>query len=229
MNKKNKILVIVAHQDDETIGCGGTIKKLSSMGNKVEVIFVTDGKTGIDQRNLYGKDIVSVRMSEAKQASEILGVDKISTLSVPCQNVNSDDQDLFHKVISKIRKFKPSVVITHSNKDKHRDHRAVSNLVVESCWKSSENIHSELGKTHVVDDVWAMEITDLLDVDYVVDITNYIDFKLEAMKIYESQEQVINGIFDHIIGLSKVRGYSIGVKHGEGFKRISKTPAQIFI
>ena len=228
----DKLLIIVAHQDDETIGCGGTIKKMSEKGHDVEVIFVTDGKTGIDQRDLYGDDdITSIRMEEAKKASQILGVKKISTMSIPCQEVISHsykNQKLFHRIISKIRESKPNIVITHSNDDKHRDHRAVSELVVESCWKASEDIHSELGKIHVVDDVWAMEITDLIDVDYVVDVSDYMDYKMEAMRIYQSQEKVIDGINENIIGLAKVRGYNIGVNYGEGFKRIAKTPSKIF-
>ena len=131
-------------------------------------------------------------------------------------------------MISKIREVKPNIVITHSNNDKHRDHRAVSDLVVESCWKAGEDIHSELGETHVVDDVWAMEITDMIDVDYVVDVSDYMDYKMKAMDIYQSQENVINGINNNIMGLAKVRGYSVGVSYGEGFKRISKTPSKIF-
>ena len=43
------VLVIAAHQDDETIGCGGMIRKWADLGTRVGVIFVTSGNTGIDQ------------------------------------------------------------------------------------------------------------------------------------------------------------------------------------
>ena len=68
----NKVLVIVAHQDDETIGSGGTLNKWSELGCEIDVIFVTDGETGIDQRDLYDESsIKSTRMEEAKEAAKI--------------------------------------------------------------------------------------------------------------------------------------------------------------
>ena len=68
------VLVIAAHQDDETIGCGGMIRKWADLGTRVGVIFVTSGNTGIDQNGVYSrKDITRVRFQEADEASRILG------------------------------------------------------------------------------------------------------------------------------------------------------------
>ena len=122
-----KALVIVAHQDDETIGCGGTIYKWAKNGCEIDVIFVTDGQTGIDQRDLYdNKSIKGTRMEEAKMAADVLQISQIETLNVPCQRVDDKSQDLFHTLIKKIRLFKPEIILTHSSIDKHRDHKAVS-------------------------------------------------------------------------------------------------------
>ena len=96
-----KILVILAHQDDETIGCGGSIKKWSSQGADIEVCFMTNGSTGVEQ----GKDsanIVEDRMLEAREAAAILGVKKLSCLGLPCQQIVNKKAN-FHKVIKKIR------------------------------------------------------------------------------------------------------------------------------
>lgn len=227
MIKRDKVLVIVAHQDDEVIGCGGTISRLFVEGSKIKVIFVTDGQTGIDQRDLYDQSsIVTVRMAEAHQAAKVIGVDSVDTFHVGCQNVNVGDQMLFHSIIASIRDFKPNIVLTHSDKDKHRDHRAVNSLVTEACWKANENIHSELGKQHAVDDVWSIEILDMHDdPDFIFRLDeSHIKSKLDAMDIYCSQEKVVEGIKNSIEGLAKVRGYMAGCKYGEAFKRISKVP-----
>ena len=101
----------------------------------------------------------------------------------------------------------------------------ISEIVKEACWKSSEDIHKELGECHKVGDLWAFEITDLLPkIDVVIDIDETIDDKIAAMEVYLSQKNVIKGILSHILGLSRVRGYMIGKSHGEGFMRLSHTP-----
>ena len=219
------VLIIAAHQDDETIGCAGTIKKWSALGTRVNVIFVTSGNTGIDHSGEYSsKNIVSVRDAEAQKAKEILGIASVQCLGEGTQCVGNT-QELFHEIISSIRFYRPELVITHAPNDKHRDHRAVSDVVKEACWKANEMIHPELGVVHKIKDLWAMEILDLLPrVDYIVDITQTYESKVEAMRAYTSQQEIISGIFDHIDGMAKVRGYASGCKYGEAFMRLSSVP-----
>ena len=225
LKKYRNILVLAAHPDDETIGCGGSIKKWSSLGSKVNVVFMTDGATGIDQQHSVNQhNVRSIRMDEATEASLLLGINKIKSLEIECQNIQNS-KDTFHKVIKEIRNFKPDLVITHYKNDKHRDHRTTSEIVKEACWKANENIHPELGRCHKIKDLWAFEITDLLPrIDIAVDTTETHKHKVRAMKVYNSQKNVIEGILGHIDGLSKVRGYSIGKKHAEGFMRLYDVP-----
>jgi len=224
----NRVLVFAAHQDDETIGCGASLKKWSNEGSNIRVVFMTNGDTGIDQTGKYNnKNIIKKRMMEASAACNILGVSEVSTLNIPCQTI-TNNQETFHKVIKEIRDFKPDLVLTHSNKDKHRDHRATSEIVKEACWKACENIHPELGAVWRVSDVWAFEISDLLQkIDFVVDVTSTYIFKQKAFRKYSSQKNIIVGLLEHIKGLSSVRGYMIGKKHGEAFMRISPFPISI--
>ena len=220
-----KLLVIVAHQDDETIGCGGTIRKWADMGTQVDVVFVTNGNTGVEQGSSYDKeDIVSTRMFEAKKASLILNASSIDTMDISCQCVQND-QETFHNIIKIIREKEPNLVFTHYPKDKHRDHRMISEIVKEACWKANENILEELGSCHKVEDLWAIEIIDIhSSVDFVVDITETYSFKKRAMNMYLSQHNIVNGIFNNIEGLARARGYSIGTEYGEAFTRISSFP-----
>ncbi len=224
--RPKKVLVFVAHQDDETIGCGGTIKKWTDEGSEVHVCFMTDGSTGIEQ-GVDGKEIVTTRMLEAKKATTILGVKELHTLNLPCQKV-VNKQQTFHKVIELIRRVKPDLVITHGQECKHRDHKRTSAIVEEACWKASENILEELGGTHMVQSLWAFEILDPHDnPDIVVDITEQYESKIKAMNVYVSQEGILGAIYDYLNGIAKVRGYSIGVKYGESFKRIGRVPYRI--
>jgi LmbE family N-acetylglucosaminyl deacetylase len=219
----NNILIIAAHQDDETIGCGGSIKKWHLENKVINLALFTDGSTGMDQLNLYDS-ITEVRNKELDQVKNILGINKIVSLNEKCQNIQNN-QTTFHKVIKLIREYKPDLVITHSNIDKHRDHRIINEIVIEACWKAQENIHSELGKQHKIKDLWAFEITDLLPkVDYVVDITNTYNYKIKAMNTYNSQHNIMKGINNHLKGMALCRGYMIEKMYGEAFVSISKQP-----
>ncbi len=227
MKLKNKtILIFAAHQDDETIGCGASIKKWSDDGNSICVCFVTDGSTGKEQGKDFG-DIIDTRMEEVNRVSKILGISKIMTLSLECQKV-VNKRDTFHKVIKIIRDVKPDIVITHNEVCKHRDHKRTSAIVEEACWKSQENILEELGPPHTIDDLWTFEILDLHpNPDIVVDVTETYKYKEQAMQEYFSQHGILNDIHSYIDGLSKVRGYSVGAARGEAFTRIGRMPIRL--
>ncbi len=219
----NKVLIFAAHQDDETIGCGGTIKKWSDLGSEIHVCYMTDGATGVEQGS-DGSNIVETRNEEAEKVAKILGIKKIHNLKLPCQKV-SNRQTNFHKVIQKIREVKPDMVMTHNQVCKHRDHKRTSMIVEEACWKASENILEELGGRHTVKSLWSFEILDHFSVpDYVVDICDQYESKMKAMAVYCSQLGILSDIEQLIDGITKVRGYSIGVKRGEAFKRIGRVP-----
>ena len=196
------------------------------MGSSIEVCFVTNGSTGILQ-NTQPENIITLRDEEVGRAVEILGIDKVHNLNIPCQQV-VNNQENFHKIIKKIREVKPSLVITHNPVCKHRDHKQISELVQEACWKANENILEELGKTHRVSDLWSFEILDPHpNPDYVVDITEHYEQKCRAMEEYYSQLDFLNDIMGYIDGLSKVRGYSINAERGEAFTRIGQIPVKI--
>ena len=229
MNVRGKsILIFVAHQDDETIGCGGSIAKWSSEGAKVHVCFMTDGATGYQQRSGLQSEIVSIRMKEATHACDLLGAKNVHTLGFPCQGIKNNKKT-FHSVIQKIREVKPDIVITHSKICKHRDHKMTSQIVEESCWKSEENILENLGSPHHVGLVLQCEILDAFEnPDFVVDITNHYITKCEAMAVYTSQRGVIPGIEQYLNGISLVRGYSCGPnKRAEAFKRLGNLPYRL--
>jgi len=229
LNVKGKVvLVFVAHQDDETIGCGGTIAKWAHDGAEVHVCFMTDGATGYQQGSGLKSEITSIRMCEAKNACDILGVEAVTTLGLPCQEIINNKQT-FHKVIEKIRQVRPNIVITHSQICKHRDHRITSSIVQESCWKSTENILEELGDTHSVDLLLECEILDAFEnPDFIVDITDHYNTKCEAMAVYTSQRGVIPGIEQYLNGISLVRGYSSGPnRRAEAFKRLGSLPYRL--
>lgn len=228
INIPGKVLIFAAHHDDETISCAGTIRKLSDLGAKITVVFATDGATGVDHTKKYENKIISTRVDEAKKVAKILGIDKIINWGYPCQNLKNSAENM-RLAVKVIRSEKPDLIITHSLEEKHSDHKNLCLLVKQAAWKASEDIMPKLGYPFRVKDLWSFEVVDPMStVDYCVDITNYMDDKITAMKVYESQEKVVSGIIDYIEGIAKIRGYSIGTKFAEGFKKNSMQPTEVF-
>ena len=222
----DKVLVFAAHQDDETLGCGGTIRKWADRGSEIHVCFVTDGSTGIEQ-GADPENIVATRAHECISAAKILGVHKLHNFGLECQKVINKKAN-FHKFIQKIREVKPDIVITHNQICKHRDHKRTSVLAEEACWKASENTLEELGDIHFIKDLWSFEILDPHpNPDIVVDISATYKHKQLAMDEYTSQFGILNGIVYYIDGLTRLRGYSIGVGRGEAFTRIGRVPIKL--
>ena len=227
LKKIKKLIVFAAHPDDETIGCGGTIKKLSQNGCEVIVVFATTGNTGIDQSRSYEKNIKNIRLKEANSAAKILGIKKIISWKNSSQELQYNIKSL-HETIELIRKEKPDLVISHSNIDKHNDHIVLNKIITQACLKAGENLLPSLGFTYRVKNVWAFEVVDILsNVDYVVDISDQLKFKIDAINKYKSQHKIVKGIKNFIEGISLVRGYQIGTKNAEAFMDISSQPQEV--
>jgi LmbE family N-acetylglucosaminyl deacetylase len=227
INDIKKLVVFAAHPDDETIGCGGLIKKLTETGADVVVVFATSGNTGIDQTKRFKGNITLKRIKEAKRAAKILGIKKIIEWKYGSQQLKYNIK-ILHQAIKTIRIEKPDLIITHSNHDRHNDHAALYKIITQANLKAGENILPDLGKRHQVDDLWSFEIVDVFQKpDFIVDITEQMKFKLDAIKEYDSQSGIISGIRNYIYGVSIIRGFEIGKKHAEAFKNISLLPKKV--
>ena len=75
----NIVLIVAAHPDDEVLGCGGTIAKHINKGDKVHVVFMTNG---VGSRNTSSKEIQE-RQQAAKNAANILGVSSTQQFDFP--------------------------------------------------------------------------------------------------------------------------------------------------
>jgi len=225
MNFKNS-LVFAAHADDEIIGLGGTIAKLSALGSRVVLVVFTTGETAYSDIKLKNK-IGLIRDEENKKSMKILGIKEKINLGLPCQGVENT-KEIYQECVRIIRKFKPDVIFTHWNKDKHRDHRAISVITEEARWKATENVLVDLGKPWYTQYMFFYEILELFTFpSLVVDITDTFDKKILAMKTQKSQFSVLPGILNYIEGLAKTRGYMCGTKYAEAFLESNFIPKKM--
>ena len=112
---KKKVLIVVAHPDDEAIGCGGYISKLVSLGNTVYGVYLTDGEKG--RSDSSPKKILS-RKKEAYTSSKILGLKWIDQFCGIFEDQLLDIVPLIkiNKILEKVKKLvNPDIIITHFN------------------------------------------------------------------------------------------------------------------
>jgi len=104
MNKK--ILVLAAHPDDETLGCGGTINRLSAQGNQVQLLTFTDGESsrGVDDKN---------RNTKLNDVCTILGIHNHSLEDFPDNAMDSVPLLELCKFIESEVDYEPDIIFTH--------------------------------------------------------------------------------------------------------------------
>ncbi|UGS24784.1 bacillithiol biosynthesis deacetylase BshB1 [Flavobacterium channae] len=222
---KLDILAFGAHPDDVELGCSGTIAKEISLGKKVGIIDLTRGELGT-------RGSVATRNEESAKASEILGV-------VARENLDMRDgffvNDEVHqlKVIEMIRKYRPDVVLCNAIADRHIDHGKGSKLVSDACFLSGlRQIKTELNGE--IQEAWRPKVVyhyiqwQNIEPDFVVDISDYIDKKMESVLAYSSQfydpksKEPITPItsknfLDSIKYRAQDLGRLVGVDYAEGF------------
>lgn len=121
-----RILVIAAHPDDEVLGVGGTIAKLSLEGNEVYVLIVTDGSSSQYSNNEHLADIIKAKSIETKNCAETLGVKKIFYGQLPDMKLDTIPHIEVNKAIEQVvNKIHPDTVFTHFWGDVNTDHQNV--------------------------------------------------------------------------------------------------------
>ncbi|RKR82597.1 bacillithiol biosynthesis deacetylase BshB1 [Mucilaginibacter gracilis] len=229
--QKLDILVIAVHPDDAELGCSGTLLKHVALGHKVGMVDLTQGELG-------SRGSAEIRLQEATQAAEILGLSARENLQL-ADGFFKNDKEHQLKVIAAIRKYQPDIVITNAYYDRHPDHGRACELVTDSVFLSG------LRKIETYEDgqlqkEWRPNLLlhfiqdQYIKPDFIVDITAHWDKKIECIRAYGSQfynpewkeehQTYISGqdFYPIVEGRAREFGKVIGARFGEGFlsKRI---------
>jgi bacillithiol biosynthesis deacetylase BshB1 len=222
---KLDILAFGAHPDDVELGCSGTIAKEISLGKKVGIIDLTRGELGT-------RGSVAIRNAESEKATQLLGVSVRENLDMRDGFFVNDEAHQL-KIIEMIRKYQPEIVLCNAIQDRHIDHGKGSKLVSDACFLSGlRKIETKVNG--ILQQAWRPKIVyhyiqwDNLQPDFVVDISGFIDVKMESILAYSSQfydpnsnepESPISSknFLDSVKYRAQDLGRIIGVAHGEGF------------
>jgi len=212
-----KVLVVAAHPDDEVIGVGGTIRKHVQSGDQVSLLIMTQVYTPEWQKNE-----IETRKNEALQAQKILGIKKIYFGGFPTVKLNTVATiDLTKKIRQVIDEVKPEIVYLPPMGDLNRDHDLVANAAMVVCRPFPGSSVKKVLCYEISSTTRACPPNNgsyFIPTVYV-DITKFIDEKIEAMKAYKSE---IRGFpnprsAEGLKIFAQERGLSVGVAYAESF------------
>lgn len=225
---KLDILAIGVHPDDVELGCSGTIINEIANGKKIGIVDLTQGELGT-------RGTIETRYAEAASAAKIMGVHLRENLKMRDGFFKNDEEHKL-KVIQVIRKYKPEIVIGNILDDRHPDHGRAGQLISDACFLAGLIKIETNDETGRLQERWRPKYVfqylqdRYKEPDFVIDITNVFEQRMNAVKAYTTQFHDPNDhrgepqtyisspeFLESIIARARNMGKKIGVKYGEGF------------
>ncbi len=223
---KIDILAIGVHPDDVELACSGTLLHHIALGKKVGLLDLTRGELGT-------RGTASTRDEEAANAAKIMGAEFRINLNMKDGFFQYNEENI-RKIIPVIRDSRPDVILSNAIDDRHPDHGRAAKLISDACFLAGLDKIKTTDKTGKEQKRWRPKahyhyIQDyFLKPDFVVDITPYIEKKIELILTFKTQffdpnskelETPISG--KDFLSFIKARnmdyGRPAGFTYGEGF------------
>ena len=217
---QSNVLVLAPHPDDEVLGCGGTIRKMTLTGSKVFVLIVTRGK-----KELYSDELIDNVRKEAVKAHNILGVGETRFLNYPAPDLDLVSiADIASSISIVLHELKIDTLYLPHSGDIHHDHKIVFNagLVAARPIKGTP-VRSIYSYETLSETEWAAPISsDAFVPTRFVNIADVFDAKIDALKCYRSQirEFPQSRSLKTVESLANFRGCTVGFSHAEAFMTI---------
>ena len=213
----NKVLVVIAHSDDEVLGCGGTIINHVQNKDEVFVLVISDGESSRESHNL------AHRKSCLEKSCSILGVSHFKQLNYEDSKLDSYPiLDIIREIEIVSKTFSPNIIYTHSQADINIDHQVTSKATITS-FRATPDSNVDCIYTFEIPSSteWnTIEARSLFTPNHFVELNqDDVDKKFEALNCYEEEIRPFPHprSLDYLTSLMKVRGGSIGVNYAEAF------------
>ena len=216
------VLVVAAHADDEVLGCGGTIAKHAISGDKVYVVFMTNG---VGSRNAK-IDEIKHRKKASEEAAKILGVSLTKQFDFPDNKMDTVALlDVIQSIEEVISKLQPEIIYTHHIGDLNIDHQITHKAVITACRPQPNFCVKEIYAFEVLSSTeWQTPEIEPFCPNVFIDITNYINIKKQVLEAYskEMRQPPHSRSIDNALRLNALRGSSVGVDYAEAFMLLRK-------
>ena len=205
-----RVLAVMAHPDDIDFGAGGTIRALTQAGVHVSYCLVTDGDAGGFDPNVPRSEIPAIRQGEQRAAGAILGVEDITFLGYRDGELTVS-HELRRDISRVIRQVRPQRVLIQSPERNwsriqasHPDHMAAGDAAIQAVYPDARNpfahpslLQDEGLEEWSVPEVWVLASP---TPNIYVDVTDHIEFKLDALRAHDSQTAHMDDLDDRIRG-----------------------------
>jgi len=210
----NKVLIIAVHPDDETLGCGGTLLRHKSNGDEIHWLIGTQAATE--------SDFYKTRSKEIEKVSALYDFDSVHNLAFKTMQVDEYSMSVLIGKISKvINEIQPNIIYLPFKGDVHSDHRKIFEAAY-SCTKSFR--YPFIKKIYMIETLSETEFApstkeDSFIPNVFVDISKYMDKKIEIMKVFESEIGVhpFPRSERNLRALGTLRGATAGCEYAESF------------
>lgn len=195
-SERPTVLVVVAHPDDVDFGAAGTVARWRSEGLPVHYCIVTDGDAGGFDRSVGRSAMARMRREEQRAAARALGVEDVVFLGFPDGRLEPT-LEVRRAIAAEVRRVRPRRVLCQSPDRNwarlpasHPDHLAAGEATVRAVYPDARNpfAHPELLdaglEPHSVEELWIMAAP---GADHAVDVTDFVERKLEALRCHRSQ------------------------------------------
>ena len=211
------VLIIAPHPDDETLGCGGTIRLLIESKKKVKVLFLTSGDKAnpnlLNSSQSHITDYSLLREKEAENALKVLGVSDYEFLRFPDRELRENYKTVLEKNLRIFEDYKPDIIYTPSMVELNPDHRTAAKIAMK------------LQRMHPLLKIAFYEITTPVRPNVLIDITSVFNKKKRAIKQYKSQLKLADYL-GHITALNTIRSLTLNkAQLVEAFWFVDKPPS----
>lgn len=213
-----RILCFAPHPDDEILGCGGSIIKAIDRECTVHICYLSYGEQGSPK--FIPRQLKYIRKKEALNVCNFLGINKknITFLSIPDNEISMHDIKSMKKIMELVRKIKPDLVYLPHERDNYYDHEQANKLIMRALDMSGSNNFIKFGGSPWwVENVLAYEVRSPLEkYQYTEDISDVINKKIAALKLYRSQSASAGNVSDFVSEKGKfLSGYRAAMTVGD--------------
>jgi len=220
-----KVLAVGAHPDDEVLGPGGTLAKHADSGDEVHALIITEGTT-----TQYDDDeLIEKKKRAAERCADRLGVSEVHYGDLPDMKLDSVQHVEVNDVIERlVDSVEPDIVYTHSPHEVNKDHKAVYESTVVATRPASgvEQVYTYETPSSTE---WKGGDVERFSPNRYVDISGYLDTKIEAFKEYRMEERD----YPHprseraLRSLAETRGVAAGFTVAEAFSVVTSRVTQV--
>ena len=225
------LLVVVAHPDDEVLGCGATVRLLVDRGWAAHLAIMTRGVTGRATDPAAGEKATQAQADlalETQRAAEVLGFSSTTNLDFPDNRMDTVSRmDLSHALRLLVEARRPGLVLTHHPGDYNWDHTSTFDAVLMACRSNAGDFSpAEIRAFEVLSSTeraW-QEPSRVFCPNAYVDVAATIDAKNEALGHYASERRP----YPHprsaeaVEHLARKRGNEVGLEYAEAYHIIRR-------